>query len=48
MEKELVYEVGVKLIDRIIPDSDRVRKVWELLTSDVEVQAYLKMANVFA
>jgi metal-dependent HD superfamily phosphatase/phosphodiesterase len=48
VQKELVYEVGVKLIDRVLPDSDRVRKVWELLTTDMEVQAYLKMANVFA
>jgi metal-dependent HD superfamily phosphatase/phosphodiesterase len=48
VQKELTYEVGVKLIDRILPESGRVRKVWELLNSDVETQAYLKMANVFA
>jgi Uncharacterized conserved protein len=48
VQKELTYEVGVKLVDRILPESGRVRKVWELLNSDVETQAYLKMANVFA
>lgn len=48
MQRELVYEVGAKLIDRVLPDSEKVRRVWELLTTDVETQAYLKMANVFA
>jgi Uncharacterized conserved protein len=48
VQRELVYEVGAKLIDRIMPESEKVRKVWELLTTDVETQAYLKMANVFA
>ncbi|ABP51092.1 MAG: HD domain-containing protein [Pyrobaculum arsenaticum] len=48
MEQEYKYEVGVKLIEKTLPESDKVRKVWELLTTDVEVQAYLKMSNVFA
>lgn len=44
----MTYEVGVKLIEQVMPPSERVRKVWELLTTDIETQAYLKMANVFA
>jgi len=43
-----VYEVGPKLIDQVLPNSGKVRAVWDLLTSDAEVSAYLKMANVFA
>lgn len=48
MERQLVYEVGPKLIEKVLPESEKVRKVWELLVNDVETQAYLKMANVFA
>ncbi|MEZ0318896.1 MAG: HD domain-containing protein [Pyrobaculum sp.] len=43
-----VYEVSAKLIDKVLPESERVRKVWEALVSDAETTAYLKMANVFA
>lgn len=48
MQKEFAYEVGIKLIERVLPDSDKVKKIWDLLITDTEVQAYLKMANVFA
>lgn len=40
------YEVGVKLVDRLMPEG-KPRLVWELLTSDVETNAYLRMSNVF-
>jgi metal-dependent HD superfamily phosphatase/phosphodiesterase len=42
------YEVGADLIERVLPGGERVRRAWELLLSDAETQAYLKMANVFA
>lgn len=48
VQSTLVYEVGIRLVDRLLPDSEKVKKVWEMLTTDVEIQAYLKMANVFA
>ncbi|MBP1449699.1 MAG: phosphohydrolase [Thermoproteus sp.] len=43
-----LYEVGVKLIDEVLPRREKVVKVWDLMTSDVEIEAYLEMANVFA
>ncbi len=43
----MTYEVSVRLIDSLLPEG-RARRVWELLTTDVETQAYLKMANIFA
>ena len=46
MERQFAYEVGPKLVEKVLPESDKVRKVWELLVNDVETQAYLKMANV--
>ncbi|MFN7105099.1 MAG: HD domain-containing protein [Pyrobaculum sp.] len=47
MQRE-VYEVGPRLIEKILQVEGKARKVWELLTTDIETQAYLKMANVFA
>ncbi|MFB6490478.1 MAG: phosphohydrolase [Thermoproteus sp. AZ2] len=45
---QVLYKVGVELIDRIIPKYDKVIKAWDILTSDDEVEAYLEMANIFA
>jgi Uncharacterized conserved protein len=44
---EPLYEVGVKLIDEVMPKHDKVVKTWEILTTDEEIEAYLEMSNVF-
>jgi metal-dependent HD superfamily phosphatase/phosphodiesterase len=44
---EPLYEVGVKLIDEVMPRYDKVAKAWGILTSDEEIEAYLEMSNVF-